>query len=177
MSTELLNCIYCEQAFNPLAGQGDHVLPCGLFGEFEGAPTFRGTCVACNNGFSHFEQLLAQGTPLGFYRRVAQPNRGKRKGRGLGHMQGTRGAKQPRFTTRFRDCTILVLPSTEDPLEVSVPDQIVVRDQGDEDYPIVLFPHMGTEGLRKQVQHLRAKRVQARLRARISAAKFWKLAS
>src|SRR4051812_10061502 len=40
-------CIYCSRFFNPLKGQGDHVLASGLFGEFEGDSTFRGICTRC----------------------------------------------------------------------------------------------------------------------------------
>lgn len=41
-------CIYCGSAFDPAAGDGDHIFPAAL-GEFLGFDVFRGACTPCNN--------------------------------------------------------------------------------------------------------------------------------
>lgn len=151
MQPRTTKCIYCGRFVNPRAGQGDHVLPAGLFGEFKNDLTFRGICVRCNNGFSHLEQLLAQGSPFGFYRRIAKPNRGRRKGRGLGFLRGSRGSSRPRFTVTFGDRAIVVYPSATDPQDVSAPDQLVVRDSHAKDHQILLFPGITREKLRAAI--------------------------
>jgi hypothetical protein len=145
--TTLIPCIYCERPFDPTIGEGDHVLPSGTFGEFRGDRRFRGACRACNNSFSPSEQVLAQGTPLGFYRQIVQPTR-RRQGRGL---RGTRGARRPEFRAEHAGWTILVHPDDDDPRNCGVYSQIVVRDSAGHDHPIPLYPNMPGTRLRQEL--------------------------
>lgn len=147
----MAKCIYCGRFFNPRKGQGDHVLPCRVFGEFEGDVRYRGLCVSCNNGFSVNEQLLAQGSHLGFFRSIVKPKH-KRKGSGNLRQNGAHGAKKPQFKMRLGERTILVSPSNENPLDATPLDQLNIRSKQGEQRHIRLFAGMSADRLRNDIK-------------------------
>ena len=138
----LAKCIYCGRFFNPLNGQGDHILSSRLFGEFKGDKRFRGQCTACNNAFGCHEQVLAQSSQLGFYRQCAKPNLGKRKNRGGLGQKGAHGSAGPKMMMLGEGSTILVRPGADNPLDAHPFDQLVVRDGSGEVHHVKLFLRM-----------------------------------
>jgi hypothetical protein len=154
MPNRLDNCIYCGKPFCPLKGQGDHVLPSRVFGEFRGDRPFRGVCTSCNNDLGRFEQQVAQASPLGFYRWVVKPNLGRRKHRGDVRQRGALGAPAPRFTATFGSTTVLAFPSSDNPLDLDPVDQVVIVDTGGKEHQIRLFPGMSAQRLRCEIEQL-----------------------
>jgi hypothetical protein len=154
MEQQIVPCIYCGKDFDPRKGAGDHVLPVGLFGEFENDLAFRGICTACNNGFSILDQLLIQGSPLGFYRQLAQPNRGKRSCRGGGVPKGSSGAAKPKYTVDVGDWSLEVIPSANDPENVDVFDQVVVRLADGEQRHVMIYEGMNSSSFAKKLKDL-----------------------
>jgi hypothetical protein len=151
MTGILAQCIHCGQAFDPSEGEGDHTLSARLFGEFEDDRTFRGDCPACNNDFGRFDQLLAQSSQLGFYRRVVRPNLGRRKYRGTIHQRGSHGGKAPVFTLTHEGRSLLVEPCGDDPFDAACVDQIDLEDADGNNHLIRLFPEMTERGLQKEL--------------------------
>jgi len=144
------NCIYCGTSFDPTRGEGDHVLPCALFGEFEGDVRFRGACVRCNNALGQNEQKLAQASPLGFFRWVVRPNRRRRKDSGL-VQKGAGGCDAPTFTAEYEHGPMLVRPTRDDPSKSTPVDQIVVSEKQGKHYCIPWFPGVGAERVRAEM--------------------------
>lgn len=147
-------CLYCGQCFEPTEGAGDHVLPSGLFGEFEGDSTFRGCCQRCNNHLGRHEQVLSQGSPLGWYRWHVKPNLHRRRKRGSLRPRGSKGASAPVFTMEHRGRTLLVNPSDENPTDVSCVNQLVIRDGEGRDHHVRVFPNMTKERLKSEIDRL-----------------------
>ena len=153
MSKSLRSCIYCQKAFDPSLGAGDHVLPSALFGEFKDDKRFRGACSRCNNECGKFEQVLAQSSPLGFYRRLVNPNRGSRAKRGT-TQQGARGNPAPKTTSLIDDCQILVQHDPIDPMSVNIVDQLIVTSKGRGVFHIRLHQDMTEATIRGRINSL-----------------------
>lgn len=145
-------CIYCPRLFDPEAGQGDHVLPSRLFGEFEGDKNFRGCCPSCNNRLGTNEQLLSQGSPLGLYRSYVKPNLGKRRNRGGIRLNGVKGARRPKFTMTLNGRSVEVSPLDSSPLDCEFVDQLVLGDAEGAEHYVRLYPNMKLDELTAAIQ-------------------------
>lgn len=151
MIRPLTKCIYCPTLFDPTRGEGDHVLPSGLFGEFEGDRRFRGVCPGCNNELGKNEQRLAQASPLGFFRWVVQPTRRRRNGRGSFEQRGAHGSDGPTFTAQTEHGPMLVRPTRDDPSKCTPVDQIIISEAEDKRHFIPWFPGMNADRVRKEI--------------------------
>lgn len=144
-------CIYCKEPFDPSRGEGDHVLPIALFGEFAGDVRFRGCCTACNNSFGVYEQILMQATSLGYLRQFAPV---RRRGRSPGTRQrGAKGSKAPQHTVRAFGYGQLVSPLT-DPRQVQPKDQITICDEAGIEHHVQLFEGMTAGQLKARIRKL-----------------------
>ena len=153
-------CLYCPEEFDPKKGEGDHVLAARLFGEFEGDIRFRGVCTGCNNSFGRYEQLIAQSSPIGFYRRVVRPNLGRRSKRGSLVQKGVSGSKPPLFTAEFDGRTVLVHSDPNDPENLIPVDHLALQDVDGATHFIPLFAGMTAERLREQIARSGAKEMK-----------------
>lgn len=148
----LSNCIYCGRFFNARKGQGDHVLPARIFGEFKGDKPFRGQCPTCNNVFGCHEQVLAQSSQIGLYRGCAKPNLGKRANRGGLDQKGAHGSARPKLVMLGADNTVLVRPTAGNPLDARPVDQLILRDAIGQEHHVELFAKMRPEQLQDQLR-------------------------
>lgn len=128
-------------------------MPSALFGEFKDDKRFRGACSRCNNECGKFEQVLAQSSPLGFYRRLVNPNRGSRAKRGT-TQQGARGNPAPKTTSLIDDCQILVQHDPIDPMSVNIVDQLIVTSKGRGVFHIRLHQDMTEATIRGRINSL-----------------------
>lgn len=152
MQTHRPNCIYCGRFFSPSKGEGDHVLPSALFGEFVGDRRFRGLCTSCNNRLGCYEQVLGQSSQFGFYRQLAKPNLGRKSKRGVSIQRGAHGSPAPKFVMKRGENSILVRPSPGEPLNASPANQLVVHDSNGDEHHVELFPNMRAEQLRNELR-------------------------
>jgi len=148
MAASSRKCIYCSQVFDPRRGEGDHVLPCRLFGEFEGDKRFRGVCQKCNNEFGRLEQVLMQSSHLGLFRSIVRPVLGRRRGQGGLKQRGAHGVPPPTVTVDWGGYRILVERDVDNPLDVWAVDQLVFHTKDGEEKSIRLFPSMSADRLR-----------------------------
>ena len=151
---DLLPCIYCGERFDPTRGEGDHVLPSRLFGEFEGDGRFRGACTNCNNQFGRYEQVLSQSSQLGFYRRVINPNLGRRANRGGLLQRGAHGNPRPQTTAMMGNRRLLVATDPNDPTNITPVDHLSITATNGEVHHVRLFAGMTVDRLREDIEDL-----------------------
>jgi hypothetical protein len=142
-------CIYCKNLFDPTRGEGDHILPSALFGEFQYDIRFRGCCPECNNSFGIHEQILAQATPLGQFRAIVKPKQTRRNS--SRRQRGAKGSKPPRTVVFASDHGELVEVG-DDPRDVRPVDRLTIRDQDGSEHYVRLFKGMSAERLRSEIE-------------------------
>jgi hypothetical protein len=144
------SCIYCANLFDPTRGEGDHIFPSALFGEFEYDVRFRGCCPECNNSFSPSEQILSQATPLGHLRAIVKPKQTRRKS--SRRQRGARDSKPPRFVAFTDDHGELVEPLEDDPRNVQPVDRLTIQDKDGSEHYVRLYKGMSAERLRADIE-------------------------
>lgn len=145
-----VRCIYCDEQFDPSKGEGDHILPSALFGEFQYDIRFRGCCRKCNTSFGQHEQILAQATPLGQFRAIVKPKQTRRKS--SRRQRGAKGSRPPRIVVFPIDHGELVELVGDDPRDVRPVDRLTIRDEDGSEHYIRLFKGMTVERLRTDIQ-------------------------
>lgn len=145
-------CIYCGRLFNPMIGEGDHVLPHG-FGDFDGAIIFRGACPRCNGDLSPLEEELLRTAPEAVLRRFvgAATNR---RGKPIG-WKAASGVRPPRFVIRHGDHEELVEGDSTVGGQVRPVDHLTVVLKNGRNWHIRLFPTMSAEALRRKLEQMK----------------------
>ena len=141
-------CIYCGGCFDPTRGEGDHIIPAAL-GEFRDDTRFRRACPACNAEIGHAEQQLVQSGPEGYFRRNIKPRSKRLNRRGIGRPCGARGAPPPQYLADMGGHLALVEPKRGSPGDASPVDQILVRDQADQETYLRLYPGIRVEQIQQ----------------------------
>jgi hypothetical protein len=147
--TGQVRCIYCPSVFDPMQGEGDHVLPRG-FGDFENAILFRGVCRACNNKLSQLEEELLRTAPEAVYRRMAGAGR-NRRGQPV-RWQGASGVPPPQFEIAHSDHGELVDADPQVPGQSTPVNQLVVFRNDGQSFTIRLFPGMNANALQRKLE-------------------------
>lgn len=156
MNTE--HCIYCEKEIDPFAGQGDHIIP-AAFGEFEDDIHFRKICVPCNNRIGQLEQQILKCGPERIWRDIVIPstNRSRKE---KSKWCGAGGARSPQLFA-FQDDGFIKVHPTGNPMEAVPLDQLIVLDENDQKHYIRLDPAMMVESLKKKIDGIQIKKVEA----------------
>ncbi len=151
MPERIDTCIYCGIAFDPTAGDGDHIFPAAL-GEFSGFDVFRGACTQCNNRIGQSEEELIRCGPEAYLARMSDPPR--RRARDGTGWPGAKTAPAPAMFNERYGAKLVVQPVTRDPRNTETVNQLVVQDAKGEQFPIKIFPGMSAEAIRAKIKAL-----------------------
>lgn len=157
----IARCIYCPTNFDPLRGEGDHVIPAAL-GRFKNELTFRGACPACNNAFGSSEEQLLRCAPEAVLRRVVNPPV-KRHNRG-NKWVGANGMPPPKFMVNHDGHNEIVAANPELPTQISPVDQLVITGPEIGERHLCLHPEMTAASLRSKIDELLEGKPSAQIR-------------
>ncbi len=142
-------CIYCSKEVDTSKGAGDHIIP-AVLGEFNNAAAFRKICGECNNELGKSEEEMLRCSPIRLFRDLVVPSTSRSRGKKPA-WSGARGLPPPEIVVKTDYGKVLAYP-IEDFLTLTNPDQLIIEDNKGELCPILLYPKMSAESLKKKVR-------------------------
>lgn len=146
-------CIYCAKDFHSNRNTGDHIIPAAL-GVFENDPRLKTICPECNQKIGTSEEQLIRCGPESLLKRHVEINNRRSQKRGNNYNVGAKGAKPPQLFANFGEVHYQAVPIGDNPHNLELVDQIVLKYADGLEYSIQIHPGMDSHAIKMKIVQL-----------------------